>query len=421
MAIFGGIGGFELGLARHGHRTSLFCEIDPEAAAVLSWRFSGVPISSDIRRTADLAAMVSSKSNLLTAGFPCTDLSQAGLTTGFAGGRSSLIRDVVKLLKLRPFPHVLIENVPNWRHLHRGKYFAEVIDALERLGYRWAYRTVDAHAFGLPQRRLRLFLYASLEDAPWQTLLAGDARIPVRRYALTKAAHGFYWTEGNRGLGWGEDCIPTLKGGSAVAIPSPPAIVMPDLSIVTPDIADAERLQGFPAHWTSLEEVPVRTFNDRKRWQLVGNAVNVEVSAWIGKQLGSPSQNFLPKKSQPLHKGDPWPSAAWYDGHRCWTASIGTWPIDERRHSLAKFLRFPTRDLSLRATEGFSKRLLNSTLKVKPEFKTALARHIANLRDAKSTSRTAVTRLSYRAQHSEDKPSTMSQSTAKASASGRPS
>jgi DNA (cytosine-5)-methyltransferase 1 len=135
--IFGGIGGFELGLARHGHSTSLFCEIDPEAAAVLSRRFPGVPISSDIRRTADLAAMVSSKSNLLTAGFPCADLSQAGLTAGFAGGRSNLIRDVVKVLKLRPFPHVLIENVPNWRHLHGGRYFAEVIDALERLGYRW--------------------------------------------------------------------------------------------------------------------------------------------------------------------------------------------------------------------------------------------------------------------------------------------
>jgi DNA (cytosine-5)-methyltransferase 1 len=297
--------------------------------------------ASHIRRTADLAAMISSKSNLLTAGFPCTDLSQAGLTAGFAGRRSSLIRDVVKLLKLRPFPHVLIENVPNWRHLHGGQYFAEVINALERLGYRWAYRTIDAHAFGLPQRRLRLFLYASLEHAPWQTLLTGDALIPVRQYALTKAAHGFYWTEGNRGLGWGEDCIPTLKGGSAVAIPSPPAIVMPDLSIVTPNIADVERLQGFPAHWTALEGDPVRKFNSRKRWVLVGNAVNVEVAAWIGKQLASPPQNVLLEKSKPLRKGDRWPSAAWFDGHRRWRADVGTWPVDKSRHSLAEFLQFP--------------------------------------------------------------------------------
>ena len=35
---------------------------------------------------------------------------------------------------------------------------------------------------------------------------------------------GFYWTEGNRGLGWAVDAVPTLKGGSTIGIPSPPAI-----------------------------------------------------------------------------------------------------------------------------------------------------------------------------------------------------
>ena len=53
----------------------------------------------------------------------------------------------------RPFPHVLLENVPNWRVLHKGEYLREVAQALEKLGYRWAYRTVDALAFGAPQRR----------------------------------------------------------------------------------------------------------------------------------------------------------------------------------------------------------------------------------------------------------------------------
>jgi DNA (cytosine-5)-methyltransferase 1 len=69
---------------------------------------------------------------LLTAGFPCTDLSQAGTTRGYAGGRSSLIRDALSILKRRRFPHVLIENVPNWRFLHGGKYLTEVVNALER-------------------------------------------------------------------------------------------------------------------------------------------------------------------------------------------------------------------------------------------------------------------------------------------------
>jgi len=35
---------------------------------------------------------------------------------------------------------------------------------------------------------------------------------------------GFYWTEGLRGLGWAVDAVPTLKGGSTIGIPSPPAL-----------------------------------------------------------------------------------------------------------------------------------------------------------------------------------------------------
>jgi DNA (cytosine-5)-methyltransferase 1 len=167
---------------------------------------------------------------------------------------------------------------------------------------------------------------------------------------------------------------------------------MPDLSIVTANIADVERLQGFPAHWTALEGDPVRKFNSRKRWVLVGNAVNVEVAAWIGKQLASPPQNVLLEKSKPLRKGDRWPSAAWFDGHRRWRADVGTWPVDKSRHSLAEFLQFPAPPLSLRATEGFYNRLLNSTLKIRPEFKAALARHIAARRDATSLSLTSMTR-----------------------------
>ena len=207
-AIFGGIGGLELGLHRSGHRTSLFCENDPDARAVLTCRFPGVPVADDIRKTAQVVERIAPSSDLLTAGFPCTDLSQAGLTQGFAGGRSSLIRETLDLLKSRPFPHVVIENVPNWRQLHQGRYLSEVLSALEALGYRWAYRTVDARAFGLPQRRLRIFLYASLDADPREVLFSGNATAEQPIYSLSEAAHGFYWTEGNRGLGWGETAFP---------------------------------------------------------------------------------------------------------------------------------------------------------------------------------------------------------------------
>jgi DNA (cytosine-5)-methyltransferase 1 len=60
---------------------------------------------------------------------------------------------------------------------------------------------------------------------------------------LDAYAHGFYWTEGIRGLGWAPDSFPTLKNGSTVGIASPPAVLLPSGDVVTPDIRDAERLR----------------------------------------------------------------------------------------------------------------------------------------------------------------------------------
>jgi DNA (cytosine-5)-methyltransferase 1 len=44
--------------------------------------------------------------------------------------------------------------------------------ALEDLGYRWAYRVVDARSFGVPQRRLRVLLVASTSENPCDVLFA---------------------------------------------------------------------------------------------------------------------------------------------------------------------------------------------------------------------------------------------------------
>lgn len=381
-AIFAGIGGLELGLHEAGHRTSHFCEFDPEAGSVLAARFPGIGISRDVRETDQVVERIAKRSDLLTAGFPCTDLSQAGLTRGFAGGRSSLIRETLEIIRRRPFANVLIENVPNWRHLHRGAYLAEVTSELQRLGYRWAYRTVDARAFGLPQRRKRIFLFASLEIDPRDVLFGGDETASTAVFALNEAAHGFYWTEGSRGLGWGEDCVPTLKGGSSIGIPAPPAIVLPDLSVVTPDIADGERLQGFEPGWTEIEALSGHLgggkFNQRKRWLLVGNAVNVRVSKWIGSKLARPSR-YDGAEGAPLAAGESWPEAAWFDGSTKRKVVLGDHPIRLAAEPLKAFLRYPVRPLSQRATAGFHARASASRLRFVAGFMAAIERHLRRM------------------------------------------
>jgi DNA (cytosine-5)-methyltransferase 1 len=85
-ALFAGIGGLELGLKKAGHVPLMTCEIWDPAIAVLDARFEGIPNKRDVTKLSD----VPSNTELLTAGFPCQDLSQAGLTAGIAGRRSGL-------------------------------------------------------------------------------------------------------------------------------------------------------------------------------------------------------------------------------------------------------------------------------------------------------------------------------------------
>ena len=85
--LFAGIGGLELGMHRSGHTTELLCDVLPAARAVLNARFPGVPYRDDITKLRSLPGSV----DLLCAGFPCQDLSQAGRTAGLDGERSGLI------------------------------------------------------------------------------------------------------------------------------------------------------------------------------------------------------------------------------------------------------------------------------------------------------------------------------------------
>jgi DNA (cytosine-5)-methyltransferase 1 len=311
---------------------------------------------------------------MLTAGFPCQDLSQAGKTAGIFGQRSGLVRNVFRLIEDGKPPWVLIENVPNLLRLDGGRGIAYVTRNLERLGYRWAYRLVDTRAFGLPHRRERVILLASRADDPANYLLAQD-RAAFASETGGAVAHGFYWTEGTRGLGWAVDSVPTIKGGSAVGIPSPPAIWFPDGRFATPDIRDAERLQGFPVNWTRPAE---KVGRPSYRWTLVGNAVSVPVARWVGLRILSGAAIAQELAAAELSKTTPWPRAAFGGpGMRRFTVNIGSFPIARARKHLHEFLRFAPTPLSRRAAEGFRGRLLQSSLSRPAEFDDALADYVS--------------------------------------------
>ena len=368
--LFAGIGGLELGLHEAGHETVLFSENGVAAAAVLATRFPVVPNAGDIAELNSLPAV-----ELVTAGFPCQDLSQAGRTAGIAGQKSGLVDHVFRLIDRGRPRWVLLENVSFMLRLDRGSAMDRVVSAFEERGYRWAYRVVNSLSF-VPQRRERVFFLASLVDDPADVLLADDAEPVPLNARLDTHAHGFYWTEGTRGLGWGVDCVPTLKAGSTVGIPSPPAILLPNGEIVTPCIEDAERLQGFRAGWTLPAE---RVGRSSFRWTLVGNAVTRPVSGWIGKRLQEPGAYDRSRDAGPLVARD-WPRAARLDGATRQEVRISDFPTWRRRKSLHEFLQHEPRLLSARATAGFLSRIEKSSLRFVPGFKERVRAHLDHVR-----------------------------------------
>ena len=371
--LFAGIGGFELGFERAGHRTILLCESDEHASKVLRHRWPGIRLHGDIATLEDLPK----ETDVVSAGFPCQNLSMAGDKKGIKGRKSTIVDKLFGLLDSRDVPWVVIENVYFMLHLGRGSAVEHILKQLERRGYRWAYRVVDSRAFGLAQRRRRVFIVASQTSDPRSVLFADDAG--TRKWPAVDMAHpiGFYWTEGRTGHGLTADAIPPLKAGSTLGIPSPPAVLLPAGRVATPPIEAVERFQGFPHGWTSvLRNKAAR----RHRWRLVGNAVSVPVSEWIGEQLADPG-HYDGRQDAPLDPNGSWPNAAWNmdggrEGRRVATG-VTERPVQRRRGRVSAFATEHWPSLSDRALRGFARRAREGRLTYPAGFLNALE---ANLR-----------------------------------------
>lgn len=367
VSLFAGIGGFEAAFASVGYRPLLLCELDRFAAAVLRDRFPEIELTDDILELDQIP-----ECDVVTAGFPCQDLSQAGRMAGIGGQNSRLVDEVFRLIDsmLKPPRWLVLENVPFMLNLHDGAGMDTLVEYCEERGWRWAYRILDARAFGLPQRRRRVVFVASPSQDPAPRLLGVDRGAP-NETSRADAAHGFYWTEGNRGHGLGADCTPPLKGSSGLGIASPPAVWFPRSGrVVTPTIKVCERLQGFESGWTAA--AGRLDGGERQRWRLIGNAVPVPMFKWLAKRL-KPTTLAGSWKSEELEVDARWPAAAHGDGKGVRkAASVSEWPARWKRETLAAFVGSSVRPLSARAAKGFRDRLTESNLRYPSQLIEAL-------------------------------------------------
>lgn len=152
-SLFSGVGGLDLGLERSGMSCRWQVEINPFCRKVLAKHWPDVPKYSDITQiSGDELEHV----DLIAGGFPCQDVSHAGLREGITGARSGLWSHFARLIRrVRP-RLVLVENVTGL--LDRG--MGDVLGELAGLGFDAEWHVLPACAFGAPHPRQRVFIVA---------------------------------------------------------------------------------------------------------------------------------------------------------------------------------------------------------------------------------------------------------------------
>lgn len=368
--LFAGIGGFELAFSNAGIQTEMLVESDPAARAVLRNRFPGLSLEGDVLELRHLPA----DTRIITAGFPCQNLSMAGDKSGLAGSKSGVIRKLFELIAKSHVPIVVIENVYFMLHLDSGEAMERLVAQFEALGYLWAYRVLNSMGFGLPQRRRRVYFVASTEIDPRTILFADETAAPhISCEPDLEKPLGFYWTEGRSGIGLTVDGIPPLKVGSSVGIPSAPAVLFTDGEVLMPGIDACEQLQGFPRGWTTTDGEPSQTKSPQ--WRMVGNAVSVPVAQWVAKRTKSPGA-VLDFEQVPFRAGHRWPDAAWNVGDGRVGVIASDKPLGIEIPSIANFRDSRWTRLSDRALDGFVKRAAEGGLWVPDGFLDALRKAI---------------------------------------------
>ena len=95
--------------------------------------------------------------DLFHCGFPCQGFSSAGKGLGLADIRSSVVGAMLKLIKVKKFAMVLLENVRGLKERH-PEVLKMLVSAMRAAGYSVDFRIINARFSGVPQNRERLIL-----------------------------------------------------------------------------------------------------------------------------------------------------------------------------------------------------------------------------------------------------------------------
>lgn len=145
-----------------------FCEFDKYATKAYC-AIHGVDESLNLGDITKVNEYNLADFNLMTWGFPCTDISLAGKQKGFLDEngnktRSGLYEDGMRILKAKKPAISIIENVKNLTSKKFENEFQTVLNDLGEAGYNTYWKVLNAKNYGIPQNRERVFIVSVRKD-----------------------------------------------------------------------------------------------------------------------------------------------------------------------------------------------------------------------------------------------------------------
>lgn len=180
LELFSGIGGFRRAfdlLASDGvmpFESIGYSEIDTRAATTYRSCYQPLPeekVLGDIVQFTKHADAIRSLApvDIITGGFPCQAFSMMGHKQGFKEDRGQLffrITDIIDALGDQKPRYLLLENVKNLQSHDNKNTYRRIRQELESRGYYVREDIFNTANFGLPQKRSRIYIFATTEELP---------------------------------------------------------------------------------------------------------------------------------------------------------------------------------------------------------------------------------------------------------------
>lgn len=209
-SFFAGVGGIDIGFEGFGddksNRYKVVYANEVDVYPIKTYELNSL-IKVDHRSIANVKPEEVPEADVYFMGFPCTDISIAGLQKGLFDEngdltRSGLFFECVRLIHYNKPKIVFVENVKNLLAHNNGETFKAIKKSLEDEGYYLKYKVLNAMEYGnVPQNRERIYIVA-FRDKKTAEAFEFPAPIPLTTKLSdiidfhTKLDDKYYYTPG---------------------------------------------------------------------------------------------------------------------------------------------------------------------------------------------------------------------------------